>query len=342
MDVFKTKKIILSITSDCEFYTCFEDNLNFLKFKNITIIRKLPFKYKSKKDKLFNFIHKTILGNKDYKTQLMQKGDARTTEHLNLLNSINDKFDYHLSIRADLFDRELIEKTIEKSDKSYAYQWDGLKRYPKITPFINLFDKFYVFDSNDITSKTYPSTNFYFDCYNDLMKNTSPEYDVYYLGSYDHRINETIALCEKLHKIGLKLNIIIPSCSSEEQKKLKKYPYISFPKKGLTYKENITQVANSKIILDFVNHTIHNGLSFRAFEALGYHKKLITTNTLITQYDFYNKKNVHIYENEEQLLDFITEPIVKIAPEIKYKYSFTNWLSYVLEEKDCINISFPN
>jgi len=341
MGLFKNKSILLTITSDCGFYTCFEDNLNYLKFKNITIIRKLPFKYKSKKDKIFNFIHKAILKNKDYKKQLIQKGDARTNEHLDFLNTINDKFDYNLSIRADLFDNKLIEKTIEKSTKSYAYQWDGLKRYPKITSVVDLFDKFYVFDSNDITSKTDPSTNFYFDCYDDLIKNTSPEFDVYYLGSFDHRINETIEVCEKLHKLGLKLNIIIPSCSIKEQEKLKKYSYMSFPKKGLTYKENIIQVANSKIILDFVNHKIHNGLSFRAFEALGYNKKIITTNTLIKNYDFYTPENICVYSSLVDLNNFIISPLKVVDSKIKQKYSFTNWLKYILEQKDAIKIVFP-
>ncbi len=342
MGVFKNKSILLTITSDCGFYTCFEDNLNYLKFKNITIIRKLPFKYKSKKDKVLNFIHKSILKNKDYKKKLMLKGDARTTEHLDFLDTINDQFDYNLSIRADLFESQLIKKIVEKSKKSYSYQWDGLKRYPKIVPLINLFDKFYVFDSNDLTKKTHPSTNFYFDCYDDIITNTSPEYDVYYLGSYDDRINETIEVCEKLHKLGLKLNIIIPSCSNKQQEKLKKYTYISFPKKGLTYKENIIQVANSKIILDFVNHKIHNGLSFRAFEALGYDKKIITTNGLIKNYDFYTSENICIYSPLEDLNSFITKPLKEIDTEIKQKYSFTNWLKNILEHPDAINISFPN
>ncbi len=340
---FHHKKIILAITSDNDFYKCFEDNLKTLGFTSVIILRNLPFTYKKKSDQVFNFVRKTILKDKEYKKKLIQKYDSNTIEQKKVLVHLNDKVDYSLTIRADLFSESILKKIVSKSKKAYAYQWDGLDRYPTILSRLNVFDKFYVFDKNDTIKdkKTYPLTNFYFDCYSEFFENNQPNYDVYYLGSYDSRIEQLIKICELLHDKGLKLNINIP-CSKEHQKILSKYSYIKFPKRGLTYKQNIENIANARIILDFHNG-IHNGLSFRAFEALGYSKKLITTNQLITDYDFYNESNIHVYKNDEKsLLHFLQQPMVAIDKKTQYKYSFTNWLSYVLELDDAIKIDFPS
>jgi len=339
---FNNKKIILAITSDNGFYRCFDDNLKKLGFKDILIVRNLPFKYKNKKDKVLNFLHKTLLNNKDYKKNLIKKHDSNALQQNEVLTTITESFDYSLTIRADLFNESVLKKIISKSKKSYTYHWDGLQRYPDIFQRLNFFNKFYVFDKNDMIKhqKTYPLTNFYFDCYPELFNNIAPEYDVYYLGSYDSRIDQLIPLCELLHAQGLKLNINIP-CSKNHQQLLSRYEYINFPKGGLSYKENIENIANARIILDLRND-IHNGLSFRAFEALGYSKKLITTNELIKDYDFYNESNIHIYKEEKSLLNFLNQPMVKINEEIRYKYSFTNWLSYILETDKAIDIQFPS
>ncbi len=341
MKTFNNKSILLAITSDNGFLDCFKDNLSFLNFSEIIIIKNNPFKYKSVKHKILNFIHKTIFSNKNYKKELIKKHDTNTKDQIKQLEQLNKKTDYSLSIRADLFDLSVIKKIVNTSKNAYLYQWDGLSRYPKIKDSLTLFKKFYVFDKNDLKpNQTYPITNFYFDCYKDIFKNRTPEFDMYYLGSFDSRIESLILICETLHNAGLKLNINIP-CSKKQQKELKKYPYIKFPKGGLSYKENLKQISNCKIILD-LNNPIHNGLSFRAFEALGYNKKLITTNQIIKDYDFYNENNIHLYKNKNDILEFLKTPLTTINNKIKHKYSFTNWLHYVLEQENCNPITFPN
>ena len=80
---------------------------------------------------------------------------------------------------------------------------------------------------------------------------------------------------------------------------------------------------------------VHNGLSFRFFEALYYQKKLITNNTDIINYEFYNPNNIMIidYNNYTQasILEFLDKEYVNIDSEIINKYSFDNWLKRILE-----------
>ena len=340
MLIFHNKKIILAITPDVNLYSCIEENLKHLGFTVYLISPIKDFKYKNLKDRLINFYRRKILNDKEYKRILNRKFhfDNISKKISNLPN-----VDYSLTIRVDLFEAVLIEKITKLSLKNYAYQWDGLSRFKEAIKLIPLFNKFYVFDKKDLNqdNKTYPTTNFYIDCYDYLFQTKTIEYDAYYIGSYDNRIDKLISICEILYKKGFKLNIIL--CCSPK-KHLKKYPYIKFIGKRLTYFENLKMVANSRFIIDTHHDSLHSGLSFRTFEALGYNKKLITTNPIIKNYDFYNTNNI-FYVNEHNdynlIDDFLNSNYKEINPLIKQKYSFTNWIKYILEIKENIPINIP-
>lgn len=95
-------------------------------------------------------------------------------------------------------------------------------------------------------------------------------------------------------------------------------------------------------LVDFINGK-HCGLSFRTFEAMGYDKKLITTNAEIIKYDFYNPNNIFVLNNDNlaKLNEFLEKPYEPLPVEIKQKYSFTNWIRYVFDEKPYQEINLP-
>ncbi|WP_395077962.1 hypothetical protein [Flavobacterium sp.] len=328
------EKIILAITQDMKIYECFVDNLKFLNFEVFLICNiGKDLKYKNFYDRLHNLFRKTILKDKSFKKKLFKKYELKN--NLNYLKLIPN-CDYSLTIRADLFNDKVLKAIVEKSSKNYSYQWDGLSRFPDIYKSLNLFNKFYVFDKKDLNyeNKTYPINNFYFDCYTLLFANKKPEFDVYYIGSYDARINKLIQICEHLKSKNLKLNIII---CGKPKIDLSSYSYIKIVHDPLNYYENLKMVANCKILIDLHHENLHKGLSFRTFEALGYEKKLITSNRIVSEYDFYNKNNIHIIEDDKMNLDdFLNTNYQEVNQEIKAKYSFTNWIKYVLEKDNSI------
>lgn len=333
------KKIILAITDDFKIRHCIEENLQYLGFEVTPIIPVLTekFKYKNLKERWINFIRKTFYNDKEYKKAL-----RRTFVKDSFLKKLS-KADYTLTIRADLFENYFIEKLLECSQNNYSYQWDGLKRYERISTLIPLFKKFYVFDKEDLSpqNKTYSATNFYFDCYDTLFKNSQPIYDVFFIGSYDERIEKLIPICELLYKKGYKLNIFL-FCSHKEV--LDKYPFIKYSNKPFSYYENLQMVAQARCIIDLDHDSVHTGLSFRTFEAIGYNKKLITTNAIVKDYDFYDPQNIFHFEqiNDLNKIDeFLQLDYKEIDPNIKYKYSFTNWIKYILEIDNPIPINFP-
>jgi hypothetical protein len=332
------EKIILAITPDMEIYKCIVDNLNYLNYDVYLLSENHDFKYKNLKDRVINFYKKKILKDKTYKRVLRRKYFKE--EHNKKLLTFPDT-EYSITIRADLFEDITLKKITSKSSKSYSYQWDGLSRFPEVKNTIRLFDKFYVFDKKDLTinPKTFPTTNFYFDCYQTLLKNENPEYDAYFIGSYDSRIDTLLQICEFLYSHNFKLNIIL---FCKPKKHLKKYSYIRFINRPLNYLENLKMVANSKMVIDIHHPNLHSGLSFRTFEALGYNKKLITSNSIIKDYDFYNDQNIYIIDNNNNNFEkFLDSNYQEVPLEIKNKYSFTNWINYTLEKDNFTTINIP-
>jgi hypothetical protein len=333
---FEGKTIILAITTDMDIYKCFVKNLEFLGFNVVLVCNKDKFKYKNIFIRILNFLKKTIFNDKVFKRNLIRKYYSQI--HIKQLNKIKS-VDYSLFIRADLFDKSVIEKVISLSKKNYAYQWDGMERFPEIKNLVTYFDAFYVFDKLDLNCKNFPTTNFYFDCFENDFKSIIPKFDVFYIGSYDGRIKKLIEICEFLHNNGLKLKIVL---LSRPKKKLAKYPYITFIKKPISYFENLVMINNCKIVIDMHHENLHSGLSFRPFEALGYDKKIITSNTDIKKYDFYSSKNIFVAENNlEGFKNFLIQEHEVINSNIKNKYGFSNWINYILQEKEFQDINIP-
>lgn len=111
---------------------------------------------------------------------------------------------------------------------------------------------------------------------------------------------------------------------------------------ALSYRQNLEEAAKSSVLVDFLNRK-HYGLSLRIFEAIGLDKKLITTNPTIVHYDFYHPNNMFYWNgsNLDELKAFLTLPYVPLAPGLKHKYSFSNWISCAFDIEPNIPIRLP-
>jgi hypothetical protein len=85
-------------------------------------------------------------------------------------------------------------------------------------------------------------------------------------------------------------------------------------------------------LIDLVN-PVHEGLSFRVFEAIGFRKKLVTNHQDITGYDFYHPNNIlvwHSQSNTHDLQRFLDLPYQNLPDEIYEKYGFAKWIERML------------
>ncbi len=95
-------------------------------------------------------------------------------------------------------------------------------------------------------------------------------------------------------------------------------------------------IREAKAVLDIgQGQQLQSGLSFRVYEALGFEKKLITTNSTISKYDFFNKKNIQILDASLKIEDsFFVTPYEKPDNKVLQKYTLSSWVKNVI---DCVS-----
>lgn len=330
------KKILLALPIDFELHNLIEKNLTYYGYE-VTKIHpdnnNEKFKYTSLKDRIYNLFKKTFFKDKSFKKNLVRifkinKLKEKITE--------NSKYDFALFIRSDFFEIEIINFAKENSKKIFSYHYDGLNRNPKIFEYIPYFDKFYVFDKSDLENinyKMYPCTNFYFDYDNDKKLDVENKLDFYFLGSYHvSRTEELINFKNNVLKnYTVEFEIVVSKDDWNRINYLTKNS-MKCSKKIIPFVDYLEKIKKSTTIIDFVINE-HKGLSFRVFESMKYEKKLITNNVSIKNYDFYNPNNILIIENNnyQEIHNFINIPYEKINSKLYKKYSFENWINYLLE-----------
>ncbi len=339
---FKGKSIIIGSPTYFDINKILIKELQNVGFDNVVefSLDVYSFKYKSIFQRAGSFIKKTIGNQPNYKQMLgFNEVEPELQKKLDEIENI----DYALILRPDTYSASFLDKIRSKTKKFCTYQWDGLSRYPTIDPLISKFDRFFVFDSSDLCRDgVLPTTNF---CMSSLtheqLFDEKLATDVYYLGSYyKDRLPVLFKMLTQLKSIDLKVKYIFKSSKPNPSKV---YPLITTDQ-PLTFEENLKNTYNSKIIIDLV-YEGHQGLSFRVFEALTFDKKIITTNESVKQYDFYDPNNIFVWTNNttvEELNSFVSKPVHPVSQHLKHKYSFENWINYVLDVGDYTPIGLPD
>lgn len=98
-------------------------------------------------------------------------------------------------------------------------------------------------------------------------------------------------------------------------------------------RETVQRVfSRSRAILD-IEHPRQHGLTMRTFEAMGSHKKLITTNVQVQECDFFNEQNICVIDRANPVVprNFLESPFSLISADLYHRYSVEGWMDEVLE-----------
>jgi hypothetical protein len=285
------------------------NHINFYDFK---------YQYPNFRTKLYNFILKMV-SNKNVKNIYYGNEILKKLEENNVIQ------DVILTIKGDFIDPKAILKFKKYTKKSIAFFNDSVSRFPKTKKVISCFDKVYSFEKDDclkynlkfITNWIYPTpTN------NKGIK----QFQVFNISSKDKRFSliEKIASILKEKKINSKIIIF------DRKSKSQKPNNIEFISKQIPLTEVNDYLHASQVLLD-INRRGQKGLTFRVFESIGLEKKLITTNTDIKNYDFYNPNNILIIDEKRPnlTLDFFKTEYVRIPEVIFKKYTLEEWINEV-------------
>jgi len=257
----------------------------------------------------------------------------------NIINSTKDKkIDYLFLVNAETIDRVKILrlKELHPDIKVYTYMWDSIKNKKKFSQYIEVSDKFFTFDPSDvkINNKIDFLPLFYIEDYKNLDNTTTDEYDISFIGTIHSNRYQIVKL---IQTEGLKVFYFFYSPSKilfTLQRFLNKdfrsvNPNdISF--ESLNKRQILEKISTSKAVID-IEHPDQKGLTMRTMEMIGAKKKLITTNSNIKEYDFYNTVNICIIDRENPKIpkSFFESKYEELPQNIYYKYSLSNWIKQI-------------
>lgn len=226
-----------------------------------------------------------------------------------------------LIIRPDKLSRQLLLYLKSKTDKLITYFFDSLSSFPNQKENIDLFDKVYSYELDDVKKYNFHFiTNFIpFDNFENIRG-----YGLFNISSYDKRFLIFSKIAMQLNDFNYPYKIVI------RKEKPISTKLIEIVKDYWSLEKVHTYILEAEVLLDIQKEDQH-GLSFRVFEALGYGKKLITSNQSIVNYDFYKPENILVINPLKPIIPirFLEQRTLDVPESIKSKYRREAWIKEV-------------
>ncbi len=256
-------------------------------------------------------------------------------------NSDKD-YDYVFVIRGEAISPEIIAMLREAYSKAQfvLYLWDAVKNIPDCERKIKCYDRALTFDPVD--AKKYGMLFrplFFCKEFEGAVDGGDYKYDVAFIGTA-HSIRPTVVakvteICKGLNRRVFSF-LFLPHPFVYIYNKLTNSAYRNVKKADISFNsmsfDEINKVySESRCVLD-IEHNLQRGLTMRTIEMLGMHKKIITTNSQVADYDFYNPDNICIIDAENPVIDekFFEADYSEIPKEIFERYTLRAFAIEVL------------
>ncbi|HLW30835.1 MAG TPA: hypothetical protein VKX40_01145 [Aequorivita sp.] len=238
--------------------------------------------------------------------------------------------DQILVINPEIIPLHIHRKIKPCTNRYIAYLYDSSLRHP-VSHLLDahIFDTVLSFDLEDV--KTYnlkPLTNYIYFEKGNAVNVQNEQYHCFTISSIDERLDTLNKVSEIFRQQNLSSQFIVVG----KRKPPDLHPDIIFLEERLDQEAVHQKIKNSKTVLDLLRKD-QTGISFRIFEALGFQKKIITTNVHIKNYDFYFPENILIIDAENPQIpeSFFSTPYKELPEEIYRKYTLSSWVEEVFE-----------
>ncbi|VYU75225.1 UDP-glucose:undecaprenyl-phosphate glucose-1-phosphate transferase [Eubacterium limosum] len=260
-----------------------------------------------------------------------------------IANNMAKDYDYILIVKCDMTPENILARFRKEfpNAKMCLYLWDSIDNIPGVTKKFKYFDTLHSFDMEDCKKHSELKFRplFFTDEFCKPYEEREYSYDVSFLGTIH---SDRYAVIKQIREIA-KHNGLRSYWFCYLQSKFVYYVYKATKKEFFNTKisdfdlkkkdseEIASIVENSKIVLD-IQHPKQTGLTMRTIEMVGMNKKLITTNTSIKNYDFYNPRNISVIDRKNVVIDseFLNTSYEPLPEEMYHKYSLQNWIFEVL------------
>lgn len=279
-----------------------------------------------------NYIEKQNKFKRKFFKKYIEKSNENYYEKI--LNKIKDKkYDYFLFIKGNNIPNKFFKKILKlnKSIKIISYQWDDIENCKEILKKQKYITKLYTYSKYDAEKYNLIYQPMFIKL-NKGYLGMKKEYDILNVATlHENRIE----IFNILNKMSLKIKnyIIIDNLKIYIKYLFLKNKSYQIEKKALPYSDYIELIIKSKAILDLPIRN-QKGLTTRVLEGLSNRTKVITFNSEIKKYEFYNEKNILILDmvNEEKIRKFLLTDFDTVNDKLYEKYTIKNWIQKILEE----------
>ncbi|WP_158729511.1 MULTISPECIES: hypothetical protein [unclassified Flavobacterium] len=283
--------------------------------------------------KIGNFKHKNFfhqITNSLFKifTNKNPKNKKRQDYIIDTLKNIGRQ-DQILVISPETIDLEYHLEIKKFTSRYIAYLCDSSNRAPIAHLLKNVFDEIYSFDQDDVLKYNLKKTTNYIPLLRKLETSKKTIHQAIYIASFDKRVKSILNISKKLEEYKINhLFIIVGKKVLIKQilSLFKKKQSIAYRSKKISKEQMYAQYQESDVIFDLVREN-QTGLSFRVFEAMALQKKLITDNTTISNYSFYNENNIFVINetNMDSMYNFFSTPYEQLPSSIYREYTVASW-----------------
>lgn len=261
-----------------------------------------------------------------------------------ILQSIRgNTYDYILVINPEAMSLEIVNLFKEQFQRScfILYMWDSFRNKKGAQKMLHLFDRVFSFDRSDFNLNENIKFRplFFVESYAALRKKKNERrFHITFIGTAH---SDRYAIARSLKEFAEKKELLtffymyLQSPLIFRKNKLIKKSFRNASSNEFAYhplpKEKILDtIENSVAILD-IHHPAQSGLTIRTLEILGAGRKLITTNTDIINYDFYQPQNIFIIDRDNLEINdsFLNSEYVPIDDRILYRYSIMGWIEEI-------------
>lgn len=247
-------------------------------------------------------------------------------------------YDVVFVLYGQCFSRKMIKRLKEahKEARFIFYMYDPIASMPDRLDFSKEFDKFATFELSDSKKYGIPLIPLFYTP--EDMPKEDLVFDACFIGTMMpgkyKLVNEILNEFKKNNRSVLNYSYI-------QSKKVLKYYKLktkefrganpsSFKFERLGKEDCNKYIMQSNIVIDCPKEN-QTGLTIRTFECLFAHKKMITTNKTIKEYDFYNPNNIYVYDGKIDWENpFFKNPYEEISNIILQEYSISKWCEKIL------------
>ncbi|KRK45516.1 capsular biosynthesis protein CpsH [Dellaglioa algida] len=264
-----------------------------------------------------------------------------------IINNTN-KLDYLFVIEGQMIPINIMKK-IKKNNpdiKTILYLWDSVSNIKGIKNKFRYFDTIYSYDQLDCKKykKFIFRPLFYIDEYTNDDKHIShKKYDISSIGTVH---SDRYAIIKKIRKYAIENNKKMFEFNYLQKKwvfyfkKILNYEYRSANVNEFSFikmdSKDIARVSEETVAILDAQHPKNVGLTMRTFEMTAAQKKIITTNSYIVNYNFYNENNIFYFNREEKHIripdSFFKTEFIPIDQKVLDEYSIQHWIRDIFDE----------